>query len=157
MSKVSLFLEEEYNRLISRKAVLIVQIGKLPVGYLSRKKIGKNIYYYRQWREGGSVKSAYIPKKNLDVVIADIEHRRKLEEEVRKIDQDLSRIEGSGLIDESGTFMERIIRQVEGSMAIEGIYLTDEDRDRIRNFAFDRSKIDSVVASLVKKHSVARG
>lgn len=48
---------------------------------------------------------------------------------------------------------EIIIRQVAGSMAIEGMDLTEEDKERIRKNAYDKEQIEPVVADLVKKHS----
>ena len=157
MSHLSLVLERECLSLREKRDFCISEIKKLPIGYLAEKKIGKNKYFYRQWREGDTVKSQYIPKKSLDSVLADIEKRRKLERELKQINQDLSKLEGSGLFTPSESFKEAIIRQVDGSMAIEGMSLTDEDKERIRNYAFDASMIDQVVAGLVEKHSVARG
>lgn len=48
---------------------------------------------------------------------------------------------------------EIIIRQVAGSMAIEGLDLTEEDMERIREYAFDKEQIEPIVAGLVEKHS----
>ncbi len=56
----------------------------------------------------------------------------------------------------SAEYKDEVIRQVDGSMSIEGMPLTDADKERIRNFAFDITQIDKVVASLVKKHCVTR-
>jgi len=48
---------------------------------------------------------------------------------------------------------EYIIRQVDGSMSIEGMPLTEADKQRIRDYAFDATQVDPVVAELVEKHS----
>lgn len=53
-------------------------------------------------------------------------------------------------------YKETIIRQVDGSMAIEGMPLTADDKQRIREFAFDPAQVENVVVSLVKKHSVVK-
>lgn len=48
---------------------------------------------------------------------------------------------------------EIVVRQVAGSMAIEGMNLTEEDKERIRKHAFDKEQVEATVAELVKKHS----
>ena len=36
---------------------LEIQISMLPIGYISKKNINGNVYYYQQWTENGKVKS----------------------------------------------------------------------------------------------------
>ena len=52
--------------------------------------------------------------------------------------------------------IERVIKQVNGSMSIEGMPLTSNDKDRIRQCAGDNNKVDKEVAELVKKHSATQ-
>ena len=52
-----------------------------------------------------------------------------------------------------GLDIETVIRQVDGSMAIEGMALSEEDKERIRQSAFAPDKGEMVIQELVKKHS----
>lgn len=49
--------------------------------------------------------------------------------------------------------IEKVITEVNGTMAIEGMPLTQEDRDRIRKCAGNNRLVDKTVSELVKKHS----
>ena len=48
--------------------------------------------------------------------------------------------------------IEKIIQEVNGSMSMEGMPLTEEDKDRMRLCAGDRSKVDTMVSELIAKH-----
>lgn len=51
-------------------------------------------------------------------------------------------------------FIEAIVRQTAGSMAIEGLILTEEDKDRIRKIPhMTREEIDAERQRLVEKHT----
>lgn len=49
--------------------------------------------------------------------------------------------------------IEKVITEVNGTMAIEGMPLTQEDRDRIRKYAGNNRLVDKAVSELVKKYS----
>jgi hypothetical protein len=49
--------------------------------------------------------------------------------------------------------IEQIIREVNGTMAIEGMPLTDEDKNRLRNILCGQTSIDGVIGQLKKKYS----
>ncbi len=50
--------------------------------------------------------------------------------------------------------IEKIINEVNGSMAIEGMPLTEEDKNRMRFCAGDRAKVDKMVSELIAKHKI---
>ena len=50
--------------------------------------------------------------------------------------------------------IEKIIREVNGTMAIEGMPITKADEDRIRNCLRDNDKYEKTLHELVKKHTV---
>jgi len=59
---------------------------------------------------------------------------------------------------ERGAFMseiERIINQVDSSMAMEGMPLTQADRSRIEDCLNNPSGLNEEIAELLKKHTVA--
>lgn len=52
--------------------------------------------------------------------------------------------------------IETVVHQVEGSMAIEGLPLSEEDKDRIQQIAAAPEQVETIVQKLVKKHSVSQ-
>ena len=92
---------------------------------------------------------------SLDEIIHESERRRDMKQKLKN-----SKVSGAHILltDDpiSAEYKEEIVRQIDGSMSIEGMPLTEADKERIRNFAFDITQIDKVVASLVKKHCVTR-
>ena len=53
--------------------------------------------------------------------------------------------------------IEQTIREVNGTMAIEGMPLTDEDRNRLRDILYGRVSIDGVIKQLTEKYSEKAG
>ena len=49
--------------------------------------------------------------------------------------------------------IDKIVNEVNGSMAIEGMPLTDEDKERIRISLADRKKFQAILNELILKHS----
>ena len=49
--------------------------------------------------------------------------------------------------------IEQTIREVNGTMAVEGMPLTDEDRSRLRDILYERVSIDDVLESLKRKYT----
>ena len=50
--------------------------------------------------------------------------------------------------------VERIIREVDSSMKMEGMLLTNDDKDRIRECLSDPSSVELVIDRLLEKHTV---
>lgn len=66
---------------------LYEQISSLPCGYVSRKTIKGKTRHYRQWRDkDGKVKGVYIKEPDYEAVVAGIERRRQLEEELAELE-----------------------------------------------------------------------
>lgn len=66
---------------------LYEQISSLPCGYVSRKTIKGKVRHYRQWRGAdGKVKSVYIKDSDYEAIVAGIERRRQLEEELAELE-----------------------------------------------------------------------
>ena len=47
---------------------------------------------------------------------------------------------------------EKIIKEVDGSMAIEGMSLTDDDKNRIRYCVENPKQLDDILKRLINKH-----
>ena len=52
--------------------------------------------------------------------------------------------------------LEKLIDEVNGSMSIEGMPLTQTDKERIRRCAGNEKLVEETIAELVKKHTVVR-
>lgn len=50
--------------------------------------------------------------------------------------------------------IEKIVREVDSSMAMEGMPLTNEDRDRIRKCLSEPLAVDRIINGLLAKHAV---
>ena len=50
--------------------------------------------------------------------------------------------------------IDRIISEVDGSMAMEGMPLTEEDKARIKRCLSDPAITDQLIQELLKKHTV---
>ena len=50
--------------------------------------------------------------------------------------------------------VEKIIGQVNGTMAMEGMPLTEQDKDRLRECITGKTSYDEMVRRLVQKHTV---
>ncbi len=70
---------------IQRIAELTEKIGRLPRGYISRKNVNGNVYFYHQWSEGGVKKSKYLRDEEIAGLTEQIELRKKLQKELAEI------------------------------------------------------------------------
>jgi len=50
--------------------------------------------------------------------------------------------------------IESIVREVDSSMAMEGMPLYSEDKERIRKCLADLSNLEKMVGTLVEKHTI---
>jgi len=92
MSTLMDIINEEKNRLEKLLIFYDKEIQKLPKGFISRKKINGNIYYYRCYRKDNSVKTIYLGTEksdNFNKIQEQISERRKLEHLKRKTKENL--------------------------------------------------------------------
>ena len=52
--------------------------------------------------------------------------------------------------------IESIVREVDSSMAMEGMPLLSEDKERIRKCLTEMDKLEKMVGALVAKHTVSK-
>ncbi len=64
---------------------LEAEIAELPIGYISKKTIGGKVRYYRQWSEGGKVKSQYIKAEDYETISHAIARRRELQRQLKEL------------------------------------------------------------------------
>lgn len=61
------------------------EIAKLPIGYISNKKIGGKVRHYMQWTENGKLKSKYIPESEYETVCGQIARRKELQTQLQAL------------------------------------------------------------------------
>lgn len=68
------------------------QMGSLPKGTLSVKKIGNNEYYYLKYRNGKKVVSDYVGKEHnkIDEIRLQLERRKQIEEILKELSKELN-------------------------------------------------------------------
>ena len=71
---------------------LLLELESLPRGYISEKKIGKKVYFYLQYKDGNKVVSKYVNNKDLPFLKSQLERRKEIENEIRKISSEGKRI-----------------------------------------------------------------
>lgn len=80
---------QEYMLLINDKVRIEVELEELPQGYISKKVISNNVYYYLQRRVKDKIKSEYIKKEDLAKVESQIllrkEYKKKLPDICKRV------------------------------------------------------------------------
>jgi len=82
-------LEESKEYYLNAKDKISKRLEKLPEGSLKRRIIYGQKYYYLQKRNGKKVVHKYLGKKVLDSLLDQIEEKKKLKSELKKIDEAL--------------------------------------------------------------------
>jgi len=88
---------EEYDRISRMIDNISAEIESLPKGYVSKKKINGNEYYYLQKRQGDKITFSYLVKEKVADYKTLIDRRRELEKQKRRLEKDkkkLSRVIG---------------------------------------------------------------
>lgn len=84
---------EEYDRLIRLIDGIESELVDLPKGYISKKIINNNEYYYLQWRDGKKVKSKHISAADASKLQESVKRRQDLEKSLRSHKKDKRRLE----------------------------------------------------------------
>ncbi len=108
MSVIRKTLGENYIFFVRELARINEEIGKLPAGNISAKKIGKSTYYYHQWREGKRVRSVSLGIEAPSDLIEDINRRKLLESQRNEISDNIAVI--SRAVDIQRITAEEIIK-----------------------------------------------
>ena len=67
------------NETLGKIAELTARIKELPKGYISKKTIGRKVYYYHQWSENGSKQSRYLKDEEIEQLAKLIDERKELQ------------------------------------------------------------------------------
>lgn len=79
---------QEKERIDRMLAKYQEELGTLPKGAISEKKVKQSTYYYLKYREGKKVISRYIPQKNVEAVREQVEKRRHIETMIRSLQEE---------------------------------------------------------------------
>jgi hypothetical protein len=81
---------KEYNTIEHKLADLRRRIGNCPKGNIRRRMIKGREYFYLQFREGEHVRSQYISADSLKKIRREVEKRKELEQEAKKLEARLN-------------------------------------------------------------------
>lgn len=76
-----------HEEIIARIAEIEREIAVLPAGGVSKKNVHGNIYYYHRITQNGKRMEKYVKADEVDELISNIEKRKKLEKELKKLKQ----------------------------------------------------------------------
>lgn len=79
---------QEKERIDRMLAKCQEELGTLPKGTISEKKVKQSTYFYLKYREGKKVISRYIPQKDVDAVREQVEKRRHIETMIRSLQEE---------------------------------------------------------------------
>lgn len=68
-----------------RIKIILQELDKLPKGYISKKTIRGKERFYLQWAENDKVRSKYIRSEDYETVLAQVEKRKSLQAELKKL------------------------------------------------------------------------
>ena len=99
--------------ILERIKELETELSTLPAGYISKKRIQGKERFYLQWTENGKLKSRYIKADEYDIISAQVEKRKALQEELKTLkstpagvrEQNLKRKVARNMLNITGTIM----------------------------------------------------
>ena len=73
------------DKILNQITELTAKISELPKGYISKKSINGNLYYYHQWSEKGQKQSKYLKDDEIEALSEQINLRKELQEQLRNL------------------------------------------------------------------------
>ncbi len=92
MNKTSDILTKQYIKLCNERDLLTKECDDLPIGSIQQKKIKNGVYFYRQYREGTTVKTVFVPGDQLTEVSKSIKRRKEIEKRLKEINTEISQL-----------------------------------------------------------------
>ena len=87
----------ELFELQAQIADLEQQIAELPAGFVTKKTINGNVYFYHRWTENKKRREKYIPADELENFRAQIKRRKELEQELKALKKQLPKAKSANL------------------------------------------------------------
>ena len=79
---------QEKERIDRMLAKYQEELGTLPKGTISEKKVRQFTYFYLKYRDGKKVISRYIPQKDVEAIREQVEKRRHIETMIRSLQEE---------------------------------------------------------------------
>ena len=79
---------QEKERIDRMLAKYQEELGTLPKGTISEKKVRQSTYFYLKYRDGKKVISRYIPQKDVEAIREQVEKRRHIETMIRSLQKE---------------------------------------------------------------------
>lgn len=92
MTETSNILTKQYISLCNERALLSKECEDLPIGSIQQKKIGNGTYFYRQYREGKTVKTVFVAANQFAEVKGNIDRRKEIEKRLREINTEINQL-----------------------------------------------------------------
>lgn len=92
MNNTSDLLKTQYCNLCSERQILTEECQNLPIGSIQKKKINNREYYYRQYREGKTIKTIFISNDQLADIKKQISRRNKIEKRLKEINVEINQV-----------------------------------------------------------------
>ena len=73
------------------------ELAEVPSGYISKKRIGGKERFYLQWLENGKLVSKYIKSSEYEQVFAQVEKRKRLQNELKALKESPEGIKDANL------------------------------------------------------------
>lgn len=92
MNNTSKILSKQYIKLCNERDQLTEECEKLLIGSLQQKKIKNRIYFYRQYREGATVKTVFVPDNQISEAKQSINRRKEIENRLKEINTEIGQL-----------------------------------------------------------------
>lgn len=89
MDDLKQLLQEKHSLYNKEKIKIEKELSKLPKGSITKRKIYHQYYYYLSFRKDGKVRHEYIGKTEPVKLAKQIDRRRQLEKELKKVKEAL--------------------------------------------------------------------
>ncbi len=147
---MSAVIINEYKELLLRKNRIEQILPSLPKGYLSKKTIKENQYYYLQNRIDGKMISKYLKENEIDTVKKQVQLSKQYRVQLPQIEVRLKELEQAAkLIDKS---IARQLTLLKLSCGMDS--LSNEQKERSASFANALNAIEGVYASKTTQKNI---
>ncbi|MGL5978846.1 MAG: hypothetical protein ACRCZJ_07630 [Erysipelotrichaceae bacterium] len=100
---------DEYKMLLVEKNKIEHILPSLPKGYISKKAINKNTYYYFQTKVNGKIQSKYLKKEELDTYVNQVKLLKQYKKELPILEKRIAELEQAAKLINKKTFLDLLL------------------------------------------------
>ncbi len=164
-------ITNEYTELLSRKALILRELPKLPIGYISKKNIKGKEYCYLQTRVHGKITSTYLKTDEAKTAVYELNLRKKYESELPDIEKRISKIKNAvklldgsfarkldmlelcvGMDEMSAAIKSKCLSFADAMTSIEGVPISDSAKNELDKWMNGTATFLSVFESTLKRY-----